>query len=316
MKNIFWYDTTTHRVKLASHVRFDEGMTDSDNPPPNVCILQRHQNSIIPPETEFEIDPIDLFIDQSPFRVLDVITIHNHCDHEYYGFEIDECHIRHRAYISGIISHSSASRIRNIRRTYIGSFIVAINDIPIYDRTNATDTFKNLRNANITDSFTITLAPDKYIAVRDRREHLSLNLGQIRHITSVRIPPTSYGTNAQNFELPTDADIMLHIHSIITSTNGTAIPITIDESSHNGKYTRTKLRKLSTWHLWRAAEKKQLDAMHNQQMYSAPCLSPPNSIILQQHWNYYMKPDGTRTARNCCDGSLRAAPELHDSAHT
>jgi hypothetical protein len=109
---------------------------------------------------------------------------------------------------------------------------------------------------------------------------------------------------------------MLHIHSIITSTNGTAIPITIDESSHNGKYTRTKLRKLSTWHLWRAAKKKQLDAMHNQQMYSAPCLSPPNSIIHRQHWNYYMKPDGTRTARNCCDGSLCAAPELHDSAHT
>jgi hypothetical protein len=316
MKNIFWYDTKTHRVKLASHVRFDEGMTDSDDPPPNVRILQRHQNSIIPPDTEIEIDPIDLSIDQSPFRVLDVITIHNHCDNEYYGFEIDECHIRHRAYISGIIPHSSASRIRNIRRTYIGSFIVAINNNPIYDRNDATDLFKNLRNDNITNSFTITLAPDKYIATRDRREHLSLNIGQIRHITSLRLP-INYSTSTNNdSEFSIDDDLMLRIHSINTLSDGTTIPITIDEYAHNGKYTRTKLRKLSTWPLWRAAEKKQLDAMHKQQMYSAPCIAPPNSIILRQHWNYYTKPDGTRTARNCCDGSLRAAPELHDSAHT
>jgi hypothetical protein len=313
MKNIFWYDTKTHRVKLASHVRFDEGMTDSNDPPPNIRILQRHQQSIIPPDAEIEIDPIDLSIDQSPFRILDTLTIYNHCDLEQYGFDINECHIRRRAYISDITPNSSASRIRNIRKTYIGSFIVTINDTPIYDRNDAIDAFYKLRNENVTDSFTITLAPDKYIPVRDRREHLSLNIGQIRHITSVRLsrPPID-----DMHDFSTIDDLSLRIHTINASTTSTTVPITPEEVDYNGKYTRTKLRKLPTWHLWYAAEKKQLDAMNQQQMYSAPCIAPPNSIILRQHWNYYTKPDGTRTARNCCDGSLRAAPELHDSAQT
>jgi hypothetical protein len=28
MTNILWYDEDTHRVKVAKHVRFDEGMND------------------------------------------------------------------------------------------------------------------------------------------------------------------------------------------------------------------------------------------------------------------------------------------------
>jgi hypothetical protein len=85
-------------------------------------------------------------------------------------------------------------------------------------------------------------------------------------VTVVNTYHTYHTSSEHDFALPTDEDFMLRIHTINTSTNGIPIPITIDESSHNGKYTRTKLRKLSTWSLWRAAEKKQLDAMHQQQM--------------------------------------------------
>ena len=57
-------------------------------------------------------------------------------------------------------------------------------------------------------------------------------------------------------------------------------------------------------------EFKQLDSMAKQEMYGEPCLPPPGAIILRQHWNYSIKADGTRKARNCCDGSPRAAPQL------
>jgi len=45
-KNIIWYDTKTHVVKIAKHVRFDEGVNDlpPDLVPPNVVHLQRTQN--------------------------------------------------------------------------------------------------------------------------------------------------------------------------------------------------------------------------------------------------------------------------------
>jgi hypothetical protein len=32
--------------------------------------------------------------------------------------------------------------------------------------------------------------------------------------------------------------------------------------------------------------------------------------VLRSHWNYLIKPRGTRKARMCCEGSKRAAPEL------
>jgi len=54
-KNIIWYDTETHVVKIAKHVHFDEGMNDlpPDLVPPNVVDLQRAQNGEpLPAESE------------------------------------------------------------------------------------------------------------------------------------------------------------------------------------------------------------------------------------------------------------------------
>ena len=41
-----------------------------------------------------------------------------------------------------------------------------------------------------------------------------------------------------------------------------------------------------------------------------------NAIILRPHWQYHVKRCGTRRARQCCDGSKRAAPLLHALALT
>ena len=50
--------------------------------------------------------------------------------------------------------------------------------------------------------------------------------------------------------------------------------------------------------------------MAKQEMYGPPVSAPKDAIVLRQHWNYAIKGDGTRKARNCCDGSPRAAPQL------
>ena len=100
MKNIYWYNPNSNLVKTASHVRFDEGMSDLDDPPPNVKLLQRvEHDNIIPDAAELSIDPIDLQLDSSPFRSIDTLEIATLCRHDTYGFILHECYIRHRAYI-------------------------------------------------------------------------------------------------------------------------------------------------------------------------------------------------------------------------
>ena len=51
-------------------------------------------------------------------------------------------------------------------------------------------------------------------------------------------------------------------------------------------------------------------------MFGDPITPPDGAIILHPHWRYKIKLDGTRSARECCDGSLRAAPALHQNAIT
>jgi hypothetical protein len=46
------------------------------------------------------------------------------------------------------------------------------------------------------------------------------------------------------------------------------------------------------------------------EVFCVPCPAPPGATVLRSHWNYSIKPCGTRKARMCCDGSERTAPEL------
>jgi len=83
-----------------------------------------------------------------------------------------------------------------------------------------------------------------------------------------------------------------------------------------GRFTRPKLRSLSTWEQWRAGEHKQLDHFHDLKMYGEPVRKPPDAIVLRPHWQCSIKRDGTRRSRICCDGSPQSAPLLHGIAST
>ena len=76
---------------------------------------------------------------------------------------------------------------------------------------------------------------------------------------------------------------------------------------------RRKLRQLDNWTDWENDEMKQLDQMDDLKMFGEPCKAPPNAIVLRAHWNYRIKPDGSRP-RYCCDGSPNAAPHLPSAA--
>ena len=305
MKNIFWFDPATAQIKTASHVRFDEGMADVPNPPPNVQLLQRvEHDNILPDAHELSINPVEFQFDASPFRTIDTITITILCDSDTFGFVYRECHIRHRAYISDILPNTSASRIRNARHKYIGAFVVQIHNTPVYDLTDAITATALVKNDPSVTTFDMLLAPDKYIPVRSRREPLRINAAQLHAITTLRL------------ESMAPPAITHSIAAAPVSSLQPITPITPDETRLKDRLTRPQLRKLSTWPLWRLAEHKQLDAHHLQDMFGDPITPPDAAIILHPHWRYKIKLDGTRSARECCDGSPRAAPALHHDAIT
>jgi hypothetical protein len=96
----------------------------------------------------------------------------------------------------------------------------------------------------------------------------------------------------------------LIVRSLNTTTHGTA------NEQALGSFTRRKIKGLPNWNDWQASEFKQLDSMAKQEMSGSPQLPPKDAIILRQHWNYSLKSDRTGKARNCCNGSPRAAPQL------
>jgi hypothetical protein len=75
-----------------------------------------------------------------------------------------------------------------------------------------------------------------------------------------------------------------------------------------GSFASRKLMQLPMRDLWIASQWKQLDAHRKQTVFGVPCPTPPGPTVLRSHWNYLIKPCGTRKVRTCCDGSKRAAP--------
>ena len=298
LKVMYYYDLESCVVKTATHARFDEGMNDLAEPPPNARLLQHLADGhAINPDT-LAVPPLSLEVSDDPFERLDEHTQPIICEHPTLGFQISECHIRRRGYVSGIVPNTSAARIRNVRRRYVGAFVVSVNGSSVFTSDSVVEALHTVVASDST-SFTIVFAPDRYIPVNERRPeqplHLSVDQLQVIHDIQ-RDSPVSDPTP--------DQQVPLTVRSLNTTTHGTA------DEQLLGSFTRRKLRRLPNWPDWQAAEFKQLDSMAKQEMYGAPVFPPLDAIILRQHWNYAIKSDGTRKARNCCDGSPRAAPQL------
>jgi hypothetical protein len=206
---------------------------------------------------------------------LDTVNVPITCDHATFGFDVGECHIRNRAYINGIQPHTSISKLRNFRTKYVGAFITQIHTYRVYDVTDVTDAFQSIRRDQSLTAFDIILAPDRHIPNRDRRDHVTMNVSHLRHITSI-LHPSTLVDNAI-----TDDDIAFHLRSVHLPLN---TPLTPEELAYNEKYTRRKLKLLPTWTLWKTAEKQQLGKMNLQGMFGSRCSSSFDMAIYIQRW--------------------------------
>ena len=170
----------------------------------------------------------------------------------------------------------------------------------MFTATSAIDALNIVGNSDAT-TLKFFLVPDRYIPIADQRRDIPIHpsVDQLQVINSILATSTSDVPATETDDCP-----LLIMGSMNMTSHGT------NEEQAIGSFTRRKLLRLPNWDDWKLGEFKQLDSMAKQNMYGEPCLPPPGAIILRQHWNYSIKADGTRMARNCCDGSPRAAPQL------
>ena len=230
VKVLYYYDLESARVKTATHARFDEGMNDpADTAPPNVQLLRHLNNKGSVSPDILDVSPLDLSVSDDPFDPrLDELNPAIACDHPALGFEVSECHIRKRGYVSNVFPNTSASRIKNVRRTYNGAFIVSINDKLIFTAESAVNALQEIASSD-DKSFRTVFVPDRYIPVSDRRADspLHLSVDQLRVISLIRSEPVIDSPEL----VPPHADVYtpsfdncpsLILRSLNTTTHGTA----------------------------------------------------------------------------------------------
>ena len=107
-------------------------MNDLSEPPPNVQSLRNIDPHNTLAADSLDVSPMNLEVTDDPFDRLDSLSPAVICDHPTLGFDIAECHIRRRGYVSSIVPRTSAARIRNVRRKYIGAYVVSINGSAVF----------------------------------------------------------------------------------------------------------------------------------------------------------------------------------------
>jgi Reverse transcriptase (RNA-dependent DNA polymerase) len=313
LKNIVYFDLASSTVKVNTHTQFDEGMNDVPTLPPNAEYLNRVQKNALPVEPT-HIPSLDLDATTNPFSVLTDETIPITCNHPTFGFELFTCTHRRRVAISDILRDTTGAGIQNGRHRYIGAFLVAINGVPVFSLEDATTAFRGIRDAPDTPTLLVTLSPERQPPLRDLREPFVFGIDQLRAVNSIRT------ATHDSLDALSDDTLTLLVASLTTATPPTTPSqnVASDDTPERalGHLTRRKLLQLSTWPAWQEAIFEQLDNMAKQDMYGTAVTPPPDAIILRQHWTYIIKKDGRRKARQCCDGSKRAAPQLQNAERT
>jgi len=319
-KNIIWYDTETHVVKIAKHVRFDEGMNDlpPDLVPPNVVHLQRAQNGE-PLPGKIEETLVDQFtFHLNPFSYTMVTGVQVTDDDPSYGLTLASDELNHRACVTDVKENSTADKMYATHKSTLknvkGAYLVSMNGKRVFAKDDTISMPRQLYDKELAIERKLSSAETwcavaehnvmEPSAVPDVDHQHQLSLADVCCISAICYPHLDFSKSSLSTE---------EMEMVIQAIQSQAI--TLAEQAI-GRFTMRKLRSLSTWEQWRAGEHKQLDHFHNLKMYGEPVRKPPGAIVLRPHWQHSIKRDGTRRSRNCCDGSPRSAPLLHGIAST
>ena len=151
-KNIIWYDTETHVVKIAKHVPFDEGMNDlpPDLMPLNVVHLQRTQNGEpLPAETEeASVDQFAFHLNLFSYTVVKGVPVTD--DDPSHGLTLASDELKHRAYATDVKENSTADKMcathESTLKTANGAYLVGINGKRVFGKDDTISMLHQLCN--------------------------------------------------------------------------------------------------------------------------------------------------------------------------
>jgi hypothetical protein len=267
-----YIDSKTKKIKISAHVRYDEGMCDSDDPSPNARQLRVALVHPLPAKSTDAPMPtdLDLVAMSSPFTELVTLSLKVRCDDPSLGFVFGVCAARSRAFIVDIQRDSTASKIKDWRRKYRGAYIVEVDTHPVFTTEDATRLLSAVRDS----------AP--HITVPIFTFFLDHNTLPSKATTDMGIPHLQMAQFrtaisalyeiGEGKKMPRDAldgkDAM-----------STAINVILDGEIRLGtKWTRRQLKPLASWPEWYGAKKEQLDQMHMAKMFGPPPESDPQTM--------------------------------------
>jgi hypothetical protein len=315
LKQIYYLENNTNKIKIAAHARFDEGMSSVplDQLPPFATQLRRSLGQAVHIRDDSDIgDPGDLDIMASPSQFpvtfqhtfqIRLSDISNEFD--TLGFILQDDPILNRCYIKDILPRSTAATYPRWRSRLIGCFILCIDEDIIMDTESAYSIFGRylVDSSGCTSppSINITFASDKTILRRDTPdvEPAPIQLDQICHLSCI----TDTGEEVK-YQARIDVDWITYFDDLVSSPSSNSSPIESDaiKKVSTSQFTRKQLMARPDFAEWQQAEFKQLDTHASDNMFGKPCPRPPYAIVLRSIWSYCLKWNGDKKARHCCDG--------------
>jgi len=137
-------------VKIAKHVRFDEGMNNllPDLVPPNVVHLQRTQNGEpLPAETEeTSVDQFTFHL--NPFSYTMVKGVQVIDDNPSYGLTLASDELNHQAYVTDVKENSTVDKMYAMHKSTLknvkGAYLVGINGKRVFGKDDAISMLRQL----------------------------------------------------------------------------------------------------------------------------------------------------------------------------
>lgn len=261
--------------------------------PPNIIHLQRTQFGA-PLHAEPDDISVPAFdIGSSPFFDTIVKRLVPSCRSPLFGFTITTDDINNRAFVADIRYNSSASKMFSSHKAATNKIrdacIISIDGIPVFTNDDVLIQLDRLHTSR-PPFFDIEFAPEKRMAAQQLRDAMRehnifhpdvpsdtthihhLYIADIRAIAHARFPGLDFSPDALPYE-----HVSAALHAIQSSATTSA-------EQGLGHFTPRKLKKLDTWPLWEAGERKQLDQFHELGMYGMPVpRPPPGAVILRQH---------------------------------
>jgi hypothetical protein len=111
LKNLLYSDLDTHDVKSAQHARYDQGMNDVADPPPNARLVRFAQRGEPLPVEAALLEPLDLGVSENPFQDLRTLSVPVAGEDPHLGFIFSKCSHRLRAYLSEVQPRTPIARV-------------------------------------------------------------------------------------------------------------------------------------------------------------------------------------------------------------